>query len=346
MAIETITINEFLPTADEHQIILDVRSPSEYQKGHIKNAVSFPLFDDEERKAIGTIYKKSGREAAIEKGLEMTGPKMTEWVKEISNRYRKGPLYLYCWRGGMRSKSMGWLLALTGRQVYLLENGYKAYRNKAIETFSNPIPLIVLGGYTGTGKTTLLQKLIEKGEQVIDLEKLARHKGSAFGYLGPQPTSEQFSNLLFEELRLLNPKKPVWVEDESRTIGKVFLPQEFFEQKIHAPHVFIDMPKSLRIKNLMAGYGKDEIPLLMEGFQKIAKRLGGQNLKPALEALQKGELETAAGIALNYYDKAYLHSLQRKPASTKIHKLKPGSFKSVDLVQEILAIKNKLILTA
>ncbi|GAA4337936.1 hypothetical protein GCM10023184_34030 [Flaviaesturariibacter amylovorans] len=196
---------ELLPGA----LLLDVRSPSEYAHAQLPGALSLPLFSDAERAQVGTAYKQVSREAAIKIGLDHFGPKMRAMIETVERTARardlgeKPPICVYCWRGGMRSGAVAWLLDLYGFDVHVLDGGYKSFRNYVLETFTLPLPLRILGGYTGSGKTELLHELKTLGETVIDLEGLACHKGSAFGNIDmpPQPTQEQFENLLALEIR-------------------------------------------------------------------------------------------------------------------------------------------------
>jgi tRNA 2-selenouridine synthase len=177
----------------------------------------------------------------------------------------------------------------------------------------------VLGGRTGSGKTELLRHLAELGEQVIDLEALANHKGSSFGALGeqPQPSQEHFENLLWDALRRIDPERPVWVEDESRLIGRVMLPDPFFEALRSAVVLVVDMPVDDRVERLVKDYGAFPIEQLEEAVTRIGKRLGPQHLKEAYEALRTGDLHTVVRITLAYYDKTYAYGLsKRDPAST------------------------------
>ncbi|MEY2794218.1 MAG: hypothetical protein RJA76_2210, partial [Bacteroidota bacterium] len=178
--------------------ILDVRSPGEFKRAHIPNALSLPLFTDEEREKVGICYKHQGKEKAVELGLEFVGPKLVNFVKYAKKVAFEGEILVHCWRGGMRSASMAWLLETAGLKVFLLEGGYKSYRNFVLKIQSEPLPLRVLGGKTGSGKTELLREMKNAGFQVIDLEDLAKHRGSAFGHFGleEQPSSEHFENLL------------------------------------------------------------------------------------------------------------------------------------------------------
>jgi tRNA 2-selenouridine synthase len=288
--------------------IADVRSPGEFAKGHIPGAVNIPLFSDDERAQVGTCYKQQGQQQAIDLGLELVGPKMAGFVKtaRLLAENKEG-LLVHCWRGGMRSGSMAWLFETAGIPTFTLAGGYKAFRNHVLAAFMLPYQLRVIGGETGSGKTEVLQQIGLQGQQILDLEAIASHRGSSFGALGMnvQPTVEQFENNLWNELHKLDTTKPIWVEDESRSIGRVFVPPVFWAQKA-AAHVYrISLPHELRVQRLLRDYGTFPVELLREAVQRISKRLGGLDTQRATEALDSGDLETVVRITLRYYDKAY-----------------------------------------
>jgi tRNA 2-selenouridine synthase len=298
-------------SASAQRVLLDVRSPAEFAQGHIPGAVAFPLFSDEERARVGTSYKQNGPDRAIELGLQIVGPRLVDYVRAARKIADGKPLALHCWRGGKRSGSMAWLLRTAGLDVVTLEGGYKAYRNGVIAAFQHAhLPLILLGGKTGVGKTAIIQILKKRGESVVDLEGLAHHKGSAFGSIGeqPQPTVEQFENDLYHALSQLIPGKRIWVENESRSIGRVFIPPGFWDCMCRSFRFQLDLPVSARLNHLVEVYAGTDKHLLEAAFRKIEKKLGGLSLKQALNALETNDFETAAEIALQYYDKAYMHA--------------------------------------
>jgi len=325
--------------------VLDVRAPSEFRQGHLSGAKSFPLFDDEQRARVGIAYNHQGRQAAVIQGLQIAGPKMAELAetalaisREHAKTHRSNEatdraidytthdpprprILVHCWRGGMRSKSVGWLLEQVGFDVTLLEGGYKAVRRRVLETFAKPWPLLALSGLTGAGKTRQLQRLAETGEQVIDLEALAHHRGSAFGGLGlpTQPTVEQFENRLASLLWELDPTRRIWVEDEGRTIGRVTIPLDFFNQFRAAPAIFMDVPRDVRASLLAVEYGPQELDALRQSINAISKRLGGQNVKRAQELLNDGQLQACADCLLEYYDRAYLHAKSELNRQVTVH---------------------------
>lgn len=312
-----VSVSQFLLLAQQ-QVVLDVRSPGEYAHGHIPGAHSFPLFTDEERAAVGTCYKQVGPEEALELGLRIVGPKMADFVVEAKRLAPNKQAAIHCWRGGQRSGSMAWLLRQAGFEVHTLEGGYKAYRTALLAYFPTlSLPLVVLGGRTGSGKTKILHELAQLGEQIIDLEGIAHHKGSAFGFIGeaPQPSVEQFENHLFESIQALDLRRPIWIENESRSIGRVYLPDGLWANMKSSRLVVIDIPQEARIAHLLEDYVHTNPEDLSLAFQKISSKLGGLQLKIALEALQNNDYAEAARIALRYYDKTYEHGLSNSPSN-------------------------------
>jgi len=311
--VNPITIQEFLQKAAQLPV-LDARAPKEYAVGHIPQALSFPIFSDEERALVGTAYKQQGHDPAVLIGLDLFGPKMSGFVRDAEKLAPQKELLVHCWRGGMRSGAMAWLLDFSGFKVHLLQGGYKAYRHFIQEQFEKPRPLIVLSGFTGSGKTDLLPYLQQHGQQVVDLERLASHKGSAFGGIGmaPQPSTEHFENLLGTELLKLDEQKPLWLEDESISIGRVQMPKPLFDRMQLSPTILLEVPKQLRVQKLAEEYCRTDKTLLEAAIGKIAKRLGGLATKEALEAIAAGDMEKMVDIALTYYDKAYTYDLAKK----------------------------------
>lgn len=318
--IRKLPILDFLAESDT--LLLDVRSPAEFEQGHIPGAISFPLFNNEERAEIGTLYKQVGKEEAVLKGLEMVGPRLCQMVKEaysLTNAHRK--VRIYCWRGGMRSGSVAWLLNTAGLSVTLLDGGYKTWRNYVQEVMRRDLAYFVLGGYTGSGKTEILQMLRESGKQIIDLEGLASHKGSSFGTIGmkPQPSQEHFENLLSAEILKQNPLLPVWLEDESRMIGKITLPESFWLKKNNSHVFFLEVDKGTRIKRLVQEYAIVENTILQDAILRIQKKLGGLRTKEALQSLEEQTFDTVADIMLDYYDRAYIKGLNSLKVKEKTH---------------------------
>lgn len=317
---EKLDVISFLALSDQFPL-LDVRSPLEYEQAHIPGAISFPIFTNEERAQVGTSYKQQGKDKAVELGLEIVGPQLSKWVKKAKKIAKDGILLVHCWRGGMRSGSMTWLFETAGLEVKILIGGYKAYRKVVLAEFEKNIPLMVLGGKTGSGKTEILIEMKKRGVQVIDLEGLANHRGSAFGHLGlaEQPSSEHFENLLYHQLRQMDYQKPIWVEDESRHIGRVFMAESFYLRLRNSPCLFLDIDAKYRLPHLVKVYAQYPKVDLLRALEKIKKRLGGQHFQRAIESLESNDFSEVADITLNYYDKAYLHGLKQRDESLIEH---------------------------
>ncbi len=313
-----LNISNFLPLTNSIPLV-DVRSPAEYEHAHIPGAINISLFTNEERAVVGINYKKDGKETAVIRGLEIVGPKLAAFVKQAKKIAPNKKILVHCWRGGMRSASMAWLFETAGFEVHTLEGGYKAYRNFIRNEFDKAKKLIVLGGYTGSGKTEVLKEIEKLGEQFLDLEGIAHHKGSAFGAIGQlaQPTTEQFENDLAKAWQKFDMEKTIWLEDESRQVGRCTIPENLFEKMRLTTLIKIIVPKKVREKRLVVEYGVFEKSLLQESIERIEKRLGGLRTQQSLEALENDDLLKVAEITLEYYDKAYLHgNLKREKDQT------------------------------
>lgn len=307
-----IGIEKFLELSASVPIV-DVRSPGEFKHGHIPGSFNIPLFNDDERAEVGIKFNREGREKAIIKGLDLIGSSMSKKLSDALTLARDKKLLVHCWRGGMRSESIAWLFSLGGIEVEILDGGYKSYRNFVITKLSENRRMIVLGGLTGSGKTEILKYLASARNKVIDLEGLANHKGSAFGALGQelQPSSEYYSNLLFNELTKFTGSEIVWVEDESLSIGTVFIPEQFYSQMQQAPLIAVLIDIKTRIPRLSAEYSTFPKSDLIASIQKISKRLGGDNTREAILAIERDDFEQAIEITLKYYDKAYMYGLEK-----------------------------------
>lgn len=328
MAIQKISIEELIAFSGKYPV-LDVRSPSEFGHAHFPGATSFPIFTDEERKVIGTAYKQESRKKAIKHGLDFFGVKMRAMVelaektaKEFFSRNKLPPenaLIVHCWRGGMRSAAVAWLLDLYGYDVYLLEGGYKFYRNWVLEQFEKEYRFNIVGGFTGSGKTELLKILKEKKLPVIDLEGIANHKGSAFGALGqpPQPSQEMFENLLAHELYMQS-LEVFWLEDESQRIGALNIPHGFWKRMRTKQVFFLDIPFEERLDHITKGYGSLEKEKLADAILRIQKRLGPLETKTAIALLSENNMRECFRILLSYYDKTYIKGLNNRENLTAL----------------------------
>jgi tRNA 2-selenouridine synthase len=328
----------FTSSAWQGFALLDVRSPGEYEEASLPGALSLPLFSNEERAKVGTLYKQKSPDAALLEGLDIAGSKMRELVETARRLAPGNKVVVHCWRGGQRSGSVAWLLERAGFEVGQLTGGYKAARGYIRQYLGEPRHQFkVLSGPTGSGKTPVLLAMQALGANVVDLEGLANHKGSAFGGLGeaPQPSSEAFENILFAELRLIPEGEAIWLEDESRLIGHVCLPSEFYDRLIASPIVVLDQPMEWRVKHLVQNYALYPKADLSAAFTKIKKRLGGQHLNAALAALAEDDFAAAARIALVYYDKAYSHYGDRRDAKV-LFQVQPTSPVVEEIARQVL----------
>jgi len=312
-----VSISDFLTAAGP---ILDVRSPGEFEQGHIPGAISFPLFSNEERAQVGTCYKQQSREQAVELGFDLVGPKLGDFIRQAKAILRErgcanaSTVRIHCWRGGMRSSAIAWALNLAGFHTTTLQGGYKSFRQWVRSTLATPKQIVLLGGMTGTAKTDILHALIEQGEQVLDLEGYANHRGSSYGALclPPQPSTEQFENLLARQWHSFDAQQPTWIEAESRRVGSCRIPAELFDQMEAAFALEITRPVAERVALLVKIYGQANTEELVAATERIRKRLGGQRTQDAIAAIKAGDLTTAVTITLDYYDRTYRYGLEQR----------------------------------
>lgn len=326
----------------ESSPILDVRSPLEYEQGHIPGSYSFPLFSDEERARVGTIYKKRSKEEAIELGLLLAQPKIDHWLNQANHLLSGRKARVLCWRGGMRSGFLARLLAQCGYQTATLQGGYKTFRRHVLQTLnhlSSP-PLCVLGGLTGSGKTETLRALRDIGEQIIDLESLANHRGSSFGGIGlsKQPSQEQFENELVMYWESLDHSRPIWIEDEGRLIGHCHLPTALYQQMQQAPLFFLECSKEDRLRHLLQLYGHATEKELRLATERITKRLGSQLTKEILLDFTAGERHQAFEKLLSYYDKAYHHQMIKRTPVYSLEKNGQSAIEQAKILRAILKL--------
>lgn len=323
--IQALDIENFLRLAETVPVI-DVRTPLEFEHARIPGAHNLPIFSNDERVQVGTTYKQKGREQAILLGFDLTGPKWSGFIKEALRIAPDKKILVHCWRGGMRSGAMAWALNLYGFEVYLLEGGYKKYRNWVLDQFKHKYSILILGGMTGSGKTKTLNRLKDLSQQVIDLEDLAQHQGSSYGSMGQliQPGQEQFENLLARELNKLEKNTPLWLEDESLSIGRCFIPKPIFIQMRQAPVMKIIVPFQERVDFLVREYGLLDKDFLIESTSRIGKRLGPEQTRDAILAIREDHMADFIKIVLVYYDKTYANG-QGKREKESIHNIQCSS---------------------
>lgn len=339
--IKVLEIEDFLQQSGAIPL-LDARSESEYTQGHLPGSLNQPILNNEHRKIIGTLYKQGGKEAAVMKGFQLVGPLFYPIFKNIRNMAIDKKLALYCWRGGMRSNILAWMMHLADYEVYLLKGGYKAWRGLAHATFEKPYQFTVLSGKTGVGKTEVLRALKAAGQQVLDLEGLANHRGSAFGHLGlpPQPTVEHFENLIAEKLMQFDLEKPVWIENESRFVGKVRVPDLLYQQILQKPVISIEMDLLQRKERIWGEYGVMPVEGLIEATENLVKKLGGDRMKLACNSLLEGDPFAWLDILLHYYDKTYNHSMQLRQGD--MHLYTPTEIDPARWVEDLIDLNKKI----
>jgi tRNA 2-selenouridine synthase len=296
---------------DSH-LLVDVRTPLEFEEDHIPGAVNVPLLSNEERVEVGMLYKQSGPHAARQRGLELTAPRFPLIVGEIASAASGRPVLVYCWRGGLRSRTVTCILELTGYNVVQLQGGYKTYRNHVVSYFENftpPGPLVVIHGLTGIGKTRFIHGIRGGKYTVIDLEGLACHRGSAFGGLGLSQCSSQkwFESILWDALRKSPAGRPVILEGESRRIGGISIPGNMYEVMKDATKVWCTASLETRVDRLIDEYGREEYREGMAcALERISRKLGGEKYREISVYLENWELRPFMTELLNsYYDKVY-----------------------------------------
>ena len=317
-----IAVEDLIPLSEKNKMVLiDVRSPSEYKNFSIPGSINIPFFDDAERAEIGTLYKQVSVAAAKERGLAIISAKLPEFVKQF--KQVEGNKTVFCWRGGMRSRTTATLLSLMDVHVSRLEGGIREYRRwvlKQLEQSEAPFKAYVLNGLTGTGTTRILKALEEQGYPVIDLEGLANHKGSIFGHIGVEPHNQKvFDSLFVQQFRELEKAPFVLFEAESSRIGKVVIPNWVMELKANSIQLIIDMPMEERIKEIIEDYRPEEYQdECIAAFQRIKTRMPQDVSKQIEEDLETGEFASAVRLLLEfYYDSRYKHTGLQYPDQQK-----------------------------
>jgi tRNA 2-selenouridine synthase len=315
-----LSINEILPQLQVYDAIIDVRSPAEFAEDHVPGAINCPVLDNEQRVQIGTMYKVQGAFEAKKLGAALVAKNIAQHIENsfLSQPHGWKPL-VYCWRGGNRSGAMAHILARIGWPVTQLEGGYKAYRSRLVTELAvlpQNLRFHVLCGSTGTGKSRLLRVLAAQGAQVLDLEQLAAHRGSVLGDLpaAPQPSQKMFESRLWDLLRGFDTMRPVFVEAESKKIGKLRVPDTLMERMRASPCTLLELSISHRVRLLMQEYAhfvgdptqlNKQLDFLMplHGRAKIAEW-------HAL-ALSGRMPELVEDLLHKHYDPGYVQSIRR-----------------------------------
>lgn len=310
---EFLTLSRTIP-------IIDVRAPLEFHQGHIPHAHNVPLFTNEGRAYVGTIYKHQGKDSAIKQGINLVMPRLNDIIETIQQIAPTKKILIHCARGGMRSSSVAHMLTLFGYDIYLLQGGYKTYKAYTRTLFAQSWNMMILSGKTGVGKTEILHYLASRNEQIIDLEKLAHHNGSVFGGMGKQaqPTQEQFQNNLAHVLHAYDISRTIWLEDESNKIGNVIIPETFWKSMRNAPVVIIEATEQQRIDRLLKDYGHYSEKELAANVMRLEKHLGKERATALAQTFLERRFEhgdiTSIQELVHHYDKAYEHAfIKRNP---------------------------------
>lgn len=308
--------------------IVDVRSEGEFAKGQIPGACNIPLMNNQERKLVGTEYRSKGSTSALELGYKIVGPRFANIQHQFKATSKNNHIIIHCWRGGKRSEISCQLAQEMHIEPLYISGGYRSYRRWCKATIEKQRKFYVLSGKTGSGKTQLLHLLEKQGLQVLDLEKLANHKGSVFGGLGheSQPSQEMFENQLAHKLNTFN-SGPIFVENESRMIGKLFIPECIFLQLKKHNVLHIELSQEARKQRIIEEYGHFSTHDIFLCAQKLQKRLGGLRLKNIKRSLQLGNYDWI-DILLDYYDKSYTHHKQ-KYNQRIIHKISGNNLSQI-----------------
>ena len=333
----------------EENTLIDVRTAQEYEKGSIPDAFNYPLFDNLERAEIGVIYRKIGKNAAVVKGLEFFEPRIQQFLSSLTDLKSKR-LVVFCARGGMRSASVVRLLQYQGFQAAQLQGGYKSYRSYVLKQLRKPVPpLIVLHGRTGVGKTLLLKKLPDH----LDLEEFAGHRSSLFGAINKMPqTQKNFEALLAKKILELPNTRPVFIEGESRKVGKVFIPQSLAEAMKYGTLVLLQASFDTRIRRIVEEYKIcDEQTFLQTDLilQSMQNVLGKKKAEQLHQWLRKGEFENMVHVLLEeYYDPRYEHAMRMNEYALKLsaEDLNGAAEKLVKFRNGIVSDRDKILQTA
>lgn len=313
---QTISVEEVL-LKERTYFLVDVRSPGEFARASIPGAVNVPIFDDEERKTVGKFYKENGVLEARLKGIEIVSPKLYSLVKKIIEISEGEKVVFYCWRGGMRSRAMVKIFKLAGLHAYQLQGGYKAYRRFIYGRLSNydlKQRLIVLNGLTGTGKTEVIRRLSSRWP-AVDLEEMARHRGSVFGNLGMEPPRSQkdFEALLWCSLYRFRDEPFIIVEGEGRRIGPLFLPEFMIEGINKGIHILLVASLETRTRRILKEYTSMDKNLIIQqaarSIKYLEKKLGKEKIRGLLDYLYQGDFYTVVKtLCRDHYDLQYNES--------------------------------------
>jgi tRNA 2-selenouridine synthase len=321
MSVRPIGAAEAAAKLSEFDAIIDARSPAEYAEDHLPGAVNWPVLDDDERRTVGTEYKQVSTFDARKRGAAIVARRIAEHLEaHAQDKPQNWHPLVYCWRGGQRSGALSWFLGQIGFRVQVLQGGYKAFRTvvrEQLDTLPGGLRLVVIGGRTGSGKTRLLQALAGAGAQVLDLEALARHRGSVLGGLPHegQPSQKAFEMGLWQALSRVDPSQPVFVESESRRIGQLHLPEALIDRmRAHGRCVIVQMPDAARVQLLLEEYGfyAQQVERFCEHLGALTELRGKATVAEWQAQARAGEWATLfADLMARHYDPLYLRSSEQ-----------------------------------
>jgi tRNA 2-selenouridine synthase len=316
---ELLKIEDVLARLDEFDTIIDARSPSEYALDHLPNAINCPVLDDEQRVAVGTMYKQVGSFEAKKVGAAMVSKNIAYHIETLwLDKPRNWKPLVYCWRGGNRSGSMAHVLAKIGWPVVQLDGGYKAFRNQINSDLEKTpeLDFRVICGTTGSGKTRLLDTLEAIGAQVLDLEQLAAHRGSVLGNIPcqPQPSQKAFETSIWDRLRRFDPSYPVFVESESKKVGDLRVPGALMDRMRASPCIAMQVAREDRVKLLIEDYQHFacNAPALNAQLEFLSPLHGKERIGRWQEMSTTGQMPALVDeLLVDHYDPAYLHSINK-----------------------------------
>jgi tRNA 2-selenouridine synthase len=320
MGVVRIGIDDAVASLSGFDAVIDARSPAEHADDHLPGAVNWPSLDDEERRIVGTEYAQISPFEARKRGAALVARNIARHLeREMPGLPRSWRPLVYCWRGGQRSGALALVLGQIGFEVAVLEGGYRAFRRRVIadlETLPGPLPLRMVCGRTGSGKSRLLGALAQAGAQVLDLEALAAHRGSVLGAVPgqPQPSQKRFESRLWQALRGMQADRPVWVESESRTIGRLRVPEALLQRMRAAPCVRVEMPLEARVQLLMEDYTHlAQAPeQLCERLQALREVRGAAVVEDWVQRVRGGRVEEVVeDLLVQHYDPVYERSMAR-----------------------------------
>ena len=320
MSLNLLPATEVIARFDQFDTVIDARSQGEYAEDHLPGALNWPTLHDDERKAIGTMYKQVNAFEAKKRGAALAARNIAQHIEaHVLDKPRDWSPLAYCWRGGKRSGSLSLVLDQIGFRVSLVDGGYKAFRAAMLsdmEVCAKRLQVQVICGTTGSGKTRLLQALRDIGAQVLDLEALARHRSSVLGALPgiAQPTQKHFDTLVWEQLRSFNPEQVVFVESESKKVGNVSIHPALVDRMRSSPCRVVDMPLDQRVELLMEDYAyfTANPEHFCQRLDALVAQRGNAVIEAWKDSVRQGDLRSVVQELLTaHYDPVYLQSMER-----------------------------------